>query len=472
MLEQVDFYKHPSVRQRIAEYCGGQDGDSRAFTAEYLVGYGECLLREGLSQDGFVSGSESAFFWILEKGLDIFRSIWDHQSILSVLDVEYFNLDYPGEPYLCPDETFEKLEPLYGAVLTVFHRLNIIPLVVMTGRGYHFTSRICLGTETEQKLKGIGKVGASLAGKYATSSGGRHRSVSHSYGLVFDGMGRLLEYLVHLVLKEVGGKTSIPVVCNEVAVEPGRKGREAISLDLSMYGDPVYLRDIRCPFSSYQKHKIKKDEVGDEVPERMPVLVVLPRRGLESLSELLRIRQNFHEATEHATTGSTIIPDQSKGFENLIRSYKRSRLYQFHKYFDSEEHNTFWDWGKTYDRFDSDTIPPCVSHALRVPNDHLLKPTNIQLLTRVLTAMGWHPKHIAGLIRSKFERDYGWGNLWLKYDAGTRADFYVRTFAGLLSDGSQDGDELNCLAHRRKGYCWRPNCGFDLERYKLAAGQA
>ncbi|MDH5174668.1 MAG: hypothetical protein OEW43_05350 [Elusimicrobiota bacterium] len=158
MFGQADFYKDSNVRQRIGEYCGVIEGDFSAFTAEYLVGYGEFLRQTGLSLEGFLSTSQDGFFWILEKGLDIFRSIWDRQSILSVLDIEYFNLDFPGEPYLNPRETFQKLEPVYNAVLTVFYRFNIIPLVVMTGRGYHFTSRIGLGTGTEKRLEKIGRI--------------------------------------------------------------------------------------------------------------------------------------------------------------------------------------------------------------------------------------------------------------------------------------------------------------------------
>jgi len=131
---------------------------------------------------------------------------------LSVLDIEYFNLDFPGEAYLYPQETFQKLEPVYDAVLTVFYRFNIIPLVVITGRGYHFTSRVALGTETEKRLEKIGRIEDTLAGKYATSSGRRHRSVPYSHGRVFDGMGRLMEYLAHLVMREAKGKTSVPIV--------------------------------------------------------------------------------------------------------------------------------------------------------------------------------------------------------------------------------------------------------------------
>jgi hypothetical protein len=52
---------------------------------------------------------------------------------------------------------------------------------------------------------------------------------------------------------------------------------------------------------------------------------------------------------------------------------------------------------------------------------------------------GWHPRSIAGLIRSKFERDYGWGAYWYRYDAAARADFYVRVLCGELL--SADGPE-------------------------------
>jgi hypothetical protein len=109
-----------------------------------------------------------------------------------------------------------------------------------------------------------------------------------------------------------------------------------------------------------------------------------------------------------------------------------------------------------------------VAYCLRVPNDNLLKPTNIQALTRVLMAMSWHPKHVAGLMRSKLERDYGWGTQWFRYDAATRADCYVRLFAGLVACGVDAAEDLNCLSHAEKGYCIKPNCGFNLAHYKLS----
>ena len=82
----VDLYKDCNVRERIAEFCGGEASNPSQFTAEYLVGYGDSLGSEGLSQGGLLSTSPNEFISILDKGLDIFRSIWDRQSILGILN--------------------------------------------------------------------------------------------------------------------------------------------------------------------------------------------------------------------------------------------------------------------------------------------------------------------------------------------------------------------------------------------------
>jgi hypothetical protein len=70
-----------------------------------------------------------------------------------------------------------------------------------------------------------------------------------------------------------------------------------------------------------------------------------------------------------------------------------------------------------------------------------------------MLALGWHPRHIAGLIRSKYERDFGWGKYWYIYNAGCRADFYVRIFSGLFSTGRDDAVDFNCVSTREKGIC-------------------
>ena len=114
MKTAIEYYATPQVRERIAEYCGGESAEPLSFTAEYLVGYG-AYLKES-QQKEFESSDVSGFHWILDHGLDIFRSLWDKESTVAVLDVEYYNIDYPGEIYYDPYACFLKIEPLYEAI--------------------------------------------------------------------------------------------------------------------------------------------------------------------------------------------------------------------------------------------------------------------------------------------------------------------------------------------------------------------
>lgn len=454
MLTPAEFYKDEAVRARIQEYCGD---------AQYLVGYGE-----GLSAEGFLSMERDRFDWILARGLDIFRSIWDRSSTLGLLDVEYFNIDYPGEILFKPREAYAKLEPFYKTALKVFYQFGIRPLVLVTGQGYHFSTRLPRGSAVHKEMESLGRLSPTLLAKYASVSARRREPVPRELGLAYEGMGRLMEYLSHRILRLARRLNGLPVVLTDVAV--GRRdaaGREAISVDLSQYGDPLYMRDIRCPFSSYQKHKVQRYKYGERAAREIPAMVTLVREEPAVLADLLSIRRHLRNAAHAARGCKTEIPESEGGFGSLIASYKRSALFQFHKEFDACEHDPPQKWPDTYDAMDINRLPPCVRLALSKPNDNILKPTNLQILSRVLTKMGWHAKHIAGLVRSKLERDFGWGNTWLRYDAASRADFYVRMFAGMLATGLDGEEDLNCVSHQEKGYCVQPNCGFNLADYRL-----
>jgi hypothetical protein len=63
---------------------------------------------------------------------------------------------------------------------------------------------------------------------------------------------------------------------------------------------------------------------------------------------------------------------------------------------------------------------------------------------------GWHPRHVAGLIRSKFERDYGWGDHWLDYSPAMRADFYVRIFASTAASVEREAARIRGEAAREE----------------------
>jgi hypothetical protein len=113
-----------------------------------------------------------------------------------------------------------------------------------------------------------------------------------------------------------------------------------------------------------------------------------------------------------------------------------------------------------------DSLPFCARHILEHPNDLLLKPAGIERIVRVMLSLGWHPRDIAGLILSKFERDYNWGEQWNGYDPAARADFYTRLFAGLFVTGVDDLVDFNCQSAKEEKLCFVADCPFNLEHYK------
>lgn len=465
MLTPPEYYQDPEVQERIAEYCGGSAQEPELFTAEYLVGYGEALL--GIdAPEPYISTPRSGFQYILRKGLDIFRSLWDRSHLLSLLDMEYFNLDYPGEVYLDQSGTFNKLEPVYNTILEIYRDYRIQPLVLVTGQGYHFSFQIQSGTKADLMLEELGSLNDSLISKCGQTRSKRHRPLSLRLGRSFDGMGRVMEFISHRIIETAVSRTELPLVITDVAVGRGKMGREAISLDLSCFGDPLYMRDVRCAFSTHQKHKIQRYKIGDAIAEGTPIQVAIPR-GKLSLEEVLSLRRHFRQSSEYAREVHCFIPEFSVNLKKMIQDYRASRLYHFHQWFDSVKQHPPGEWGKTYDAFDLNRVPPCARQPLMTPNDSLLKPTNLQTLTRCLLAQGWHPQHIAGLIHSRWVGPYGWPpNQWAGFDAGSRSAFYVRVFAGLIADGLDKLIDHNCISHQEKGYCPEPFCGYNLADFQ------
>jgi hypothetical protein len=96
----------------------------------------------------------------------------------------------------------------------------------------------------------------------------------------------------------------------------------------------------------------------------------------------------------------------------------------------------------------------------------------MRLATRCLLAKGWHPRHIAGLFRSKFEDPaYGWMGCWDGYSPAFRADFYVRLFAGQVAVELDRLADFHCNGLRAQGCCRESEPPCDLAPYHAALSQ-
>jgi hypothetical protein len=171
----------------------------------------------------------------------------------------------------------------------------------------------------------------------------------------------------------------------------------------------------------------------------------------------LEVRRSEAEVRELARRACVRIPEQSFGTAKLLEEYLGSPLRRFHAFFYSDRHDPKERWSETYEHTPESLFPPCLRTLVQNPNDLLLKPAGMQLITRCLLARGWHPRHIAGYIRSIFENPaFGWGVRWGDYSAGIRADFYTRIFAGLRATGLDALVDFNCTSTREKGFCHSP----------------
>lgn len=463
LTEATDYYELPDVRQRIREYCGARAGREDGLTCEFLVGYGEQLLRQGSDTPRCVRRVEQ-FDEILRDGLDVSRSMWDRESSLISLDIDYQNPDFPGEPFINSLHCFQKMEPVYQEVESELNSRGIDHISVMTGKGYHFTWVVPDSSLPISDLASIAEPEPSLAAKYTVDGNYADKPLPQFKGKAFAGTGIIAEYLLNCFLHHAAEMPRIPVVLSGVMVGCCQTGREAISVDISPFGDPLYMRDFRTVFSVYQKHKYQRSIIGDDPSRWSPIITCIPRRGL-TLDEALTIRTDLGRAAELAANTSTVMPDGGKGTKKLIEEYRNSKLHAFHRRYHSMVEDQPSQWPSGYDRLDLSQLPCCARLPLSYPNDLLLKPTYIQTIVRVLWSLGWEPRHIAGLLRSKYERDHGWGNTWLEYDATARANFWVRLFAGAIATGIDGLLDFNCVSQQEKEHCPERFCGHNLADY-------
>jgi hypothetical protein len=182
-------------------------------------------------------------------------------------------------------------------------------------------------------------------------------------------------------------------------------------------------------------------------------MFVIPLHEMNA-QEALKIRHDKDAVMDLAKRASVRIPDESIGMDRLISEYLNSSLRKFHEeYYDQEQYPPE-RWHLTYARSDFGALPSCVRRILENPNDQLLKPAAIQMVVRSLVAEDWHPRHIAGLIRSRLaDPDAGWGNAWNHYDPGLRAEFYTRLFAGQVANGIDRLIDYNCTSSKEKDLC-------------------
>jgi hypothetical protein len=419
------YYGCSAVSERMWEFLGGRGPEA---TAVFITPCDDPFGR------GPVARSPLTLNAFLRDGTEVGRSLWDRESLVAHLDVEYVNFDFPAEPYLDPERTFRLQRPVFAAVREVLGSYGIRPLFLLSGRGFHAVWRVERHARAVSRAAALGHVDEEMMAYYAQRPGPGGLRVDRRLALAHSALGLVMEYVTHRLKQRLCGALRIPLEITALEVAAGQRGRELVSLDISEYGDPLIMRMVRVPFSLYLKPWRKAGVLPPDSAVRIPLMVLAPIEG-ESLSEAMWAMRDMETAGKLAQRLGVSIPACGEGMERLIAAYDASALALFHRRYYHERHHPPARWASSYDRLEPEALPAPAAHVLRSPNDRLLKPAGIRHVVRALTDRGWHPRHVAGLLRSKYERDYGWGHMWYAYHAATRADFYVRLFAGLIDAG-------------------------------------
>ncbi|HEX3019086.1 MAG TPA: hypothetical protein VHP36_02240 [Chitinispirillaceae bacterium] len=458
-MDLLSYYKNEHVRARMTEFLGGKTLDSAS--CMFLT---QCDVD---SEAGWNYKLPHELDYFLTQGIDVSRSLWDKKWLLAHLDVEYVNYDFPAEPYLDPDRSFLLQKPAELAIQKILLAQGIAPLHVLSGRGHHFTWSINRQSSAFGKLVMLGHLPIHLEKKYAELLAPVNKPIDHDLGAAYSGLALVMEFVAMIVRDMAQTDCLLPIELSAVEVPPQARGREMVSIDITEYGDLLNTRLIRVPFSVYLKPWQKLGILPDELRDRIPPMVAIPLFEMD-IKEGINVMRDLNEASLLSTRAAVQIPDQSTQMLDLIRLYEKSEIAQFHNWYYSEEHYCAESWPSTYDKLPLEILPPCIVHMLQFPNDLLLKPAGIRQTVRVMLALGWHPRHIAGLIRSKFERNYGWGREWYFYDAATRADFYTRVFSAMIKTGRDRLDTFDCRSAKQMHYCYNEQPGCNLYEYKLS----
>jgi hypothetical protein len=457
--ERQRYYQNLDVRRRVSEFIGATRGEDPS--CKFLTG------SDNTASPPFKRHATRALNSLLDGGFEICRSLWDGKALIADFDIEYVNFDNPAEAFVDAERVFGIQVPVEETIKRLLQEYGIEALHVLSGRGHHFVWRIEQGSDEFQKLSVLGHGPPSLWETEAQVHPPNGRAVTIELARAFAGLGLVMEFLAHRVKRIAAPHTEIPVELTAVEVGPSEHGREMISIDISEYGDPLYSRAVRVPFSAYLKPWQQPWQFDVDALVNLPLLFVIPLQGIDWRQGISTMRDS-RLTTELAEHSSAKIPDETRGTAKLLRDYENSKLAEFHALFYSQEQHPPELWPETYDREPLEILPACVRVALEQPNDLLLRPAYIRRLVRVMLALGWHPRHIAGLICSKYRRDFGWTQ-FVNVDPATRADFYTRVFAGLFAAGTDDLVDFNCVSAQEQGTCTFSDCGFDLLNFRKSA---
>ena len=434
------YYSNQDIRSRIAEF---ENDGSTDFRPSLSPSDAACRRPP----------RNFEFWQHMAAGRQLQRSLWDRRGLVVQLDLKYINFDHPYLVYLEPQHAFCAQQPVVTELLSQLTRYGLVPLHVLTACGHQFLWNVEPSSRTFQQLAQLGRRSCSTVPRDAGGEG-----MPTEMALAFTGVGMIVEYLSQEVLRRARPRCTIPIQLTAVAPISGQRGREVVSIDLSLYGEPLGKQMIQVPYTATREVQ----RLSLPSPSRgLPAwLIPIPLETGEE-GDPLELRNPFRIASRARHTRA-VIPDCSEAFAGLLAAYVASPLARFHDEYYATEPHPPEQWPTTYHRMQGDQLPPCLVELLKPSGQGNLAPSALQHITRGLLGLGWHPRHIAGLLWSCRQPEQTAAAWTAMHNAKHWADLHVRVFAGQVSAGVDRMGDFDCLSTRKRGYCPGTPCDVDL----------
>ncbi|MBT9582906.1 hypothetical protein IV102_06125 [bacterium] len=199
--------------------------------------------------------------------------------------------------------------------------------------------------------------------------------------------------------------------------------------------------------------------IGEYVVHKTAPLCQVPVELSAGLCEPLEDNVVIHLPWPNGPPCGTGVPEQGYLKSPLLDHYRDSSLARFHRHYYAEKPHGPDLWEGTYDQIQPALLPACVAVLLKKNAQQLCQWNALQHLTRSLLALGWHPRHIAGIIWSHWARDFP-----ARYaDPLLQADHLVRSGTGFLLRRIDRLSNFDCDSVRAAGICPpNPCCPVDL----------
>jgi len=363
--------------------------------------------------------------------------------------LEYQHPDHLHYLYEKPLEVYRSTYPVIEYIYSFLRKKGILPLCVFTPSGIHIDFTVNKSSGTFKRLASLGYVNRSTLEKCRAvykDDIKREKPVPEEDQKAYYGIGILLEAVSAEAMLKMGQRSVLDLNFMDSFINFSRTPTGILSFDISLYGDPVYMRVMRCAGSLHQKNWINPGKYGTRGAFGKKVLrtVVADRFEPERIIDMMSDISNNDWLKD--TSGK--IPDCTNGIANLIDWYMWWKGRKYHQQFFREAEavdtalcspvdgvrDTGNKPGEEEDYYEGlPELPDYLTPVFKSPYPHALRPTNVENLVKFMFERDVPPglivkflyKALAGI---KYTQTKDSNTNWDKYDPFLRAMTYVRVY--------------------------------------------